>query len=372
MNEEKRRRIEGVFEELQVDAIVATSPEATWHMSGAYIDTQRSIPDRIAAVIWVPGEEPTYVVCNLEEIQARNETWIKDIRVYFEFQTSPVDVIVDVLRERGLVGRRVGLEFNHLTLEYYRQLNVAFDARYVPADTALAKARMVKTAAEIEILREAAQLTEQSIWDALLAARPGMTEAEVNVKQQSALLSRGVPEVAFNVLAAGKNTCLTHAIPGSYKMQSGDVLRTDFGGVYRGYMSDLARTVVVGKASQKQRDIYKFMYEVHEKLIDMMRPGVAVSELYNACKRMYDERGAWFERPHIGHSLGIGLHEYPMINPFTHEELQPGMTMAIEPNYMVPGVEKYHLEDLVLITEDKAEVLSRTRAFDVLPETGDL
>lgn len=372
MNEEKRKRIERAIEELKVDAVVATSPEATWYISEAFIDTQKSIPERIAAVVWVPGEDPTYVVCNLEEIQARSETWIKDIRVYFEFRTSPVEVIVDVLRERRLTGRRIGLEFNHLTLQYYQQLASAFEAQFVPAEKALAKARMVKTSAEIAILREAAQKTEQSIWEALLAARPGMTEVEVNLKQQTALLAKGFPVVAFNVLAAGKNTCLTHAVPGSYKMKSGDVLRTDFGGVYRGYMSDLARTVVVGKASQKQRDIYKFLYEVHETLIAMMRPGVAVSELYNTCKRLYEKHGAWFERPHIGHSLGIGLHEYPMINPYTHEELQPGMTMAIEPNYMVPGVEKYHLEDLVLITEQGPEVLSRTRAFDVLPETGEL
>lgn len=372
MNIEKRQRIEAAFEQLKADAIIATSYESTWYMSEAHIDTQKSIPDRIAAVLWVPGEEPTYIVCNLEEIQARQETWIEDIRIYFEFQTSPVQVIAQVLKERGLANATIGVEFGHLTLGYYTELQAAVDARFISADLALSKVRMVKTEQEIETLREVALRTEQAIWDALLSARPGMTEEQVNIELQRSLLSRGVPEVNFAVLMAGKNTCLTHAIPGPYEMKSGDVLRTDFGGVYKGYLSDLARTVVVGEASQKQRDIYKFMYEAHESLIDMMRPGVAVSELYNACKRMYDERGAWFERPHIGHSQGIGLHEYPIINPYTHEQLQPGMTMAIEPNYMIPGVEKYHLEDLVLITEDKPVVLSRTRAFDELPETGNV
>lgn len=370
MNDKQRTWVDTVLSRERFDAVVASSPEATWYLSGAHIETQKSIPERVAAVVWVPGEDPTFIVCNLEENQARAESWIADICTYWEFRESPMAVLASVLRRRGLQAGRLGVELRHLSAAYFRELRSALpEAQWVAADEALGEVRMVKTDEEIHRLRRAALATDEAIWEAFLPARPGESERDVSIRLQTALLQKGCDRVEFAVVLAGRRTCLTHGRAGDYRMASGDVLRTDVGGSFGGYMSDLARTVVVGTATRRQRDIYAWLWEVHQELIDMMRPGTAVRELYERCRKRYERVGAWFGRPHIGHSLGLGLHDPPMINPYATVVLRPGMTMAIEPNYMLPGEEKYHLEDLVLVTERDPEVLSRTRPLGTLVTT---
>lgn len=173
--------------------------------------------------------------------------------------------------------------------------------------------------------------------------------------------------MAFIVLAAGRNSCLTHNTPGDYRVQSGDILRTDFGGVFDGgYNSDIGRTMVVGQPRAEQVETYRKLWDVHSELIDMFRPGTHPSDIYAKGRELNLRAGLSFNRPHIGHSLGIEMHEAPMINPYNHQELQPSMVFAIEPNHLVPGVEKYHVEDLVLVTSSGPRILSRTADWDEL------
>ena len=370
----KREQFEQALNHSDFDVIVAASPENTWYLSDVMIETQRSLSERLAVVVWAKGAEPIYVVCTNEEIQARQETWINDIRSYVEYQQSPMQLVVDAVKELGAAAAEatVGIEKRFLTAEYYDQLNKLLpSARLVDIGLFLERVRAVKTPDEITRLERAARATDRAIRTAFEATHAGMTERQVGARMLSELVLNGAEMQAFQTLAAGSHSCSTHTAPGDYVLRSGDLMRTDLGGIFPGgYQSDLARTIAVGIASQRQRDTYRVIWDEHERLIALLRPGVTGCDVYRSHKARWETRDWPMVRPHIGHSLGIGVHEHPLLMPNDTTPLTAGMCICVEPNYLVPGVEKYHVEDLILVTEEAPRVLSRTADWSALYETG--
>jgi Xaa-Pro aminopeptidase len=344
------------------DLVVALSSENTWYLSEAVIDTQRTLLERLAIVAWPKQGEPVYIVCTNEQIQARHESWIPDLRGYVEYKESPMAFLAQAVTEKGAAQGRVGIEKHSLNAYFFEELTRLLpQAHFVEVGPFFGHVRAVKTPDEIARLERAAMATDRAIQRAFEGARPGKTERQVGAVLSSELILNGAEMQAFQVLAAGTNTCSTHHRAGDYTLASGDIMRTDFGGIFPGgYYSDLARTICIGRSSAQQEDLYKILWEEHERLIAMMRPGVPCEELYVTHKREWEKRGWAMVRPHIGHSLGIGLHEHPLFMQGEKAVLEPNMCMAIEPNYMLPGVEKYHAEDLVLITEQGPRILSRS------------
>jgi Xaa-Pro aminopeptidase len=353
-------------------AAVAVSPENTWYLSEAMIDTQKELLERLAVVVWAPDREPIYIVCTNEEVQARKESWIQEVRGYVEYQQSPMQLLADALREVGAASGRVALEKWFLSVAYFEELSRLLpDAEFVDARPLFNQVRAIKTADEIRRLESACGVTDRSIRKAFEAARPGMTEKQVGALLTTELIAGGAQALALQVLAAGVDSESTHQRAREYVLNRGDLMRTDCGGIFDGgYMTDMARTISVGAASQRQRDLYRFMWDEHERLIDMVRPGTACEDIYRSHVESFQRRGWNMLRPHIGHSLGIGPHEFPLVRPGERTTLQPGMCISIEPSHFQPGVGKYHLEDLVLVTEDGPRVLSRTADWSQLFVSG--
>lgn len=369
----KFERFKKALAESEFDAVVAVSPENTWYLSEAVIDTQMTLLERLAVVVWAKGkEEPIYIVCTNEEVQARRDSWIKEIRGYVEFQKSPMELTADALKELGLAEARVGIEKHFLNTFYFEQLvGLVPRARLVEAGHFFDRVRAIKTPDEIRRMEAAALATDRAIRKAFEAARPGMTERQVGVMLTSELILNGAETQAFQVLAAGQNTRTTHNRAGDYVIQSGDLMRTDFGGIFPGgYYSDLGRTVCVGKPSQRQLDSYRFIYDELEKLVSMVRPGVTFRELFQGHKERWEAHGWPMPRPHIGHNIGIGLHEHPLIRPGDDSPLQPGMVICLEPAHTIPNVERYHMEDTVAVTEGEPKVLSRSADWSQLLTPG--
>ena len=368
----KLTRFTQALKDTEFDVVVAASPENTWYLSETVIDTQRSLPERLALVVWGQTGDPVYVVCTNEEVQARRDSWIGDIRGYVEYRESPMQLLADAVVELGGSHGTVGIEKHSLNARYYEELiGLLPAARLSEVGPFFDRVRAVKTPNEIRQLEEAALVTDRAIAKVFQGARAGMTERQVGAMLTSELILGGAEMQAFQVLAAGHNTCATHHHAGGYVIRSGDVMRTDFGGVFpQGYSSDLARTAVVGQASQRQSDVYASLWEEHERLISMMKPGVSCQELFKSHRTRWEALGWPMARPHIGHSLGIGLHEYPLIMPSENDVLQPAMCMCIEPNHMIPSTEKFHVEDLVVIEKTGARVLSRSTDWSSLLTPG--
>ncbi len=372
-DEIKLERFKRALSESDFDVVVAVTPENSWYLSEAVIDTQRSLLERLALVVWAKGaEEPLYIVCTNEQVQARHDSWIKDIRGYVEYAQSPMQFLADALAELGATTARVGIEKHFLQTHYYEELKALVPkTRLDEVGEFFDRVRAIKTPDEVRRMEEAGVATDRAIRKAFEAARPGMTERQVGVMLTSELILNGAESQGFQVLAAGANTMMTHHRAGDYVLQSGDFMRTDFGGVFPGgYQSDLGRAVVIGKPSQRQLDTYSFIYGELEQMISELRPGVTPRELFLAHKSRWEAHGWPMPRPHIGHSIGIGIHEHPLIRPGDDSPLQPGMIICVEPAHTIPGIERYHMEDTVLVTEGEPRILSRFHNWSELLTPG--
>jgi Xaa-Pro dipeptidase len=362
-------RMNAALEQYNLDAVVAMSMENVYYLSGAWIMTQKDIPDRLAIVVWPRQGEPQLVLCANEESLAQRDSRIRSIHNYVEFKTSPIERLADVLHAQGLERARIGFERKYVVAEYYDEL-----LRRVPgaawngADRLFDEVRMIKSEEEIAKLARGAAITDGVIWDAFQLARAGRTEKEIGDWMQMQMLARGASGGVFLVLGAGDAAGITHPSPRPQPLVDGDVLRVDFGGNFDGYLADLARTMVVGHANQAQRDTYARLWQVQQETIAAVRPGVRASDVYRLCERRAAESGLDFNMAHIGHGLGVGLHEHPMISPRTDTLLAENMVIAIEPSCRNADGSRFHIEDLIIVRAKGPEIVSRAGHWEKLHE----
>ncbi len=353
------RRFETLLAESGMDGVIASSLENVSYLSGARMVMQRLIPDRLALLLWPADGDPAIVVCKGEDVACRDDCRIDDMRSYTEFVTSPVNLLADVIAEKGLARGRLGLELHSLPAGYVNQLRERLPgATLVDCGGLMDRARMIKTPDEVDALATAGHATERAIRGAFERASIGEPEKKVADDITAGVTAAGADVLNFMFLGTGTRSFEWHARPGATRLEPGDVLHTDVAGNFVGYWSDLARTAFVGKPSPRQMEIYSRLYQSHVDTLDAIRPGLEVRELFSACQAAYRRVGLPFQLAHLGHGLGLGLHEYPMLKPTTNELLQPGMVLCIEPAYLDPDVAGYHIEDLVLVTETGREVLT--------------
>ncbi|MCL4487126.1 MAG: Xaa-Pro peptidase family protein [Chloroflexi bacterium] len=342
-----------------LDAVVTVMPENVYYSTGTLIITTWDLRDRLALGVFPNGGDPTLIVCDIEEPQARAESWIKDIRGYVEYAQNPIDMLAGVLKEKGLENKKVGIELTYLSTAYYLRFRQQLPkTELVGSEAVWDELRQIKSAEEIALLKRAANITEHAIYDAWVAAHLGSTEKQIVDDLNARQLILGADSVEFSVLGIGPHTLQGHPSPGPTPIREGDIMRVDIGAHFDGYYSDVARVAVGGKANERQRDIYHKLRELQRNTIAMMKPGVRACDVYNFCVKGFEAKGIPLKMPHIGHSIGVVLHEDPVIHPANTNELKPGMVINIEPLFKDPGVAAYHLEDLVHVTPDGPEILS--------------
>ena len=363
-----RERAFSLMDECALDAVVATSYENLTYVSEAYIYTQRTVPTRMSAILLTRDGGATYIFCSIEDAQIRDQTWITDLRGYREFAEDPMTLLAALLREKKLDGKRVGLERRFLGADHVNKLEVeGAKTRYVDNSEYFKKLRMIKTAAEIALLERAATTTRKAVEAAFAAARPGDTEKRIANNIVHHLFDMGCDETAFITLAAGKNGSRAHHLPDESRLEPGQIVRTDLGGFFSGYYSDLARTYVVGEPSKEQAETYRKLRRIYAEIIAKMTVGRPVNELYETCKAGFEREGLAFFMPHIGHSLGVELHEAPIVEPKEKTVLQENMVFNIEPFFKDTQGQGYHVEDLILVTTQAPRILSGRLAPEELP-----
>jgi Xaa-Pro aminopeptidase len=218
---------------------------------------------------------------------------------------------------------------------------------------------MVKTPAEIQLLQHAGTVTEKAIQCAFELAHPG-AEATGVAREIGCLLTRlGAEQVAFvqlDVLRDGRRLGYGRR---PVHLMEGDWIRVDAGGYFSGYYSDVARMAVVGSPSPEQLSTYKRLLAVQKAIIqDVVRPGVPGSELFLEISETFEEAG--FDTPWgvIVHGIGLHIHERPWIREQESHDLPPGSVHCVEAISHGPAEEMWHIEDLVVVTEDGSRELT--------------
>jgi Xaa-Pro aminopeptidase len=238
----------------------------------------------------------------------------------------------------------------------------------VPLENVMTNIRKVKDDNEVDLVRKSVGIAEEAFESIRSEIKPGQSENYLAGLLVFELRSRGAANSSFPVIvAAGTNSSLPHYRPGETLVQRDQPLLIDWGALYKGYCSDLTRTLMIGRVAPKIKEIYKVVYEAQQAAIKFLRPGVTTLQADRVARDIIERAGYGKEFGHgLGHGIGREIHELPTLRKTGgEEELRPGMVVTIEPGIYIPGEGGVRIEDDILITHSGCEVLSSLdRSFE--------
>jgi Xaa-Pro dipeptidase len=370
-NEERLARIErakALMAENHIDAIVLAN-DSTSSMYFANISLDGG--ERLWALV-IPAKAKPFVVCPAFENARAHEllsagpfgadadvlTWQED--------ESPFALLVRGLRDRGIATRRVGLDENMKFVFSSSLAQAGPQLTFVIATPVTAGCRMIKDAHEIECMRTACHATLAVYQAVYRSLREGMTTKDVQGLIAAAYQQVGLPgEASLNI---GAFTASPHGSRQPQTIREGTVLMVDDGCLVEGYASDITRTFVLGKPTQKMKDVFSVVHDAQQAALAAARPGVELAQVDAAARKVIIDAGygpgfKYFSH-RVGHGIGMDGHEWPylvtndMFGWDLHPHMLPGMTFSDEPGIYIPGEFGIRLEDDMHIGENGAELLT--------------
>ena len=221
------------------------------------------------------------------------------------------------------------------------------------ASTLYASIRCIKTQDEIDLICKAQEIAEKSFNQVIEMMAPGMTERDIAIELDYLMKKNGADEPSFDtIIAGGPNGACCHAIPSDRKLQKGDLVVMDFGARYKGYCSDMTRTVAIGEPCDELKKIYKIVREAQALTLMAVKPGITGQKLDAIARECIKAKGYGECFGHsLGHGFGLEVHEMPYANTKSTTVLQPGMTITVEPGIYIEGLGGVRIEDCVIVTE---------------------
>ncbi len=254
----------------------------------------------------------------------------------------------------------LGFEAGSMTYASYQKLGGKLAAKLVPVEGSIEALRQIKDDGEIASIAKAAQIADSVFAEIVGDIKPGMSEVDIAARLEFLLRKKSSNMPAFDTIAAsGEHASLPHASPSTRVLREGDVLKMDFGAIWDGYCSDITRTVVVGKASDKVREIYGIVRTANEKAISGIRAGLKCSDADRLAREYIEEKGYGENFGHgLGHGVGLEVHETPRLSKKTDDPLRTGMVATVEPGIYIPGWGGVRIEDMVVVEDDGCRVLT--------------
>lgn len=340
---------------LKLDAILITSPYNMRYLSGfrggegaLYISKNQNVLITDSRYTEAAARESDFTV--IEENRAHSRTQIIKECIQKETSVQGCDFIL-------------GYEDQVMRCSEFQKLASEISGvKWSPLGGHIDALRQVKTEEEIACLAKAEEIGDQAFTEICKVLKPGMTELHVAALLEYYMKMAGAEGFSFETIAAsGVNSSMPHAIPGEKKLEEGDFLTMDFGCVYQGYCSDMTRTVVIGKASEKQKEIYHIVLQAQQAALDAICAGKRGSDVDKVARDFITEAGYGDNFGHgLGHSVGLYIHENPRLSPADDTVLQAGMIETVEPGIYIPGFGGVRIEDMVVVTEDGYRNLTKS------------
>jgi Xaa-Pro aminopeptidase len=271
------------------------------------------------------------------------------------------DTLRDLLSRSGI--RQLGFEQDYVSYgEYLKYKQELPNVELVPVAGIVEDLRQIKDEAELKIMREAAAIADQAFSHILNRIRPGMTEREVALELETFMRANGAKGPSFDtIVASGPRSALPHGTASDKPLAAGELVTFDFGAYYQGYCSDLTRTVMLGKPTEKHREIYEIVREAQALTLERLKPGMSGWEADAVAREWITRAGYGDCFGHgTGHGLGMEIHEAPRLSVTGDIILQPGMVVTVEPGIYIPDFGGVRIEDDVVITDTGIELLTHS------------
>lgn len=276
----------------------------------------------------------------------------------------PLKELYSFLPEIELLKRKrikAGFEQRYLTVQLYQKLKTLLpQILWVQTENIVESLLVTKDEEEVRKIKRAADISAKAFQEILPFFRPGIKESDIAAELEYTIKKNGGAGSAFEpIVASGIRSAMPHARASSKILKKGEFVTLDFGTLYDGYVCDITRTVVLGRATPRQKKIYNLVLKAQTRGIESARSGMKGSELDKVSRDIINKAGYQKYFGHgLGHGIGLLVHDSPGVNTKSQEVLKPGMVITIEPGVYFPGWGGVRIEDDVLITRNGCKVLT--------------
>lgn len=359
MGKEIEKRL---FQSTQLEALLLTGPANMRYVSGFTGE----------GYVYLSKESRMVVTDSRYTIAARSQC--PDYEVVEWGRDSYYGELQKRIRKEQI--KSLGFEDQVMTTATYRKLNQElskplkqdlikegpFEVELVPVKEKVSDLRAVKTEEEQEKIRQAEAIGDRAFTKIIQKLQSGMTEKQVAAWLEFYMKEEGAEGVSFETIAAsGVHSAMPHAVPTDKVLEEGDFLTMDFGCVYQGYCSDMTRTVVIGRAGDRQREVYETVLQAQRTALSGIRPGMKGKEIDALARDVIRKAGYGEYFGHsLGHSVGLEIHESPNFSTKEEKIIEPGMVITVEPGIYIEGFGGVRIEDVVIITEDGCEDITHS------------
>jgi len=257
----------------------------------------------------------------------------------------------------------IACELDFLSVNAFASLKSKLSEKeWVDISESLLMLRKNKDITELSAITQAVRLADEAFSNTLNQIRPGMCEFEVAALLEEYMRREAGATPSFDTIcASGIRSALPHGVASNKIIEKGDFLTIDFGCVLNGYCSDMTRTVCIGPANTRQKEIYNIVLYAQSLVENSAENGMEASALDAVARKSIDSFGfgAYFGHS-LGHGVGLAIHEFPTISPKSLHKIESGDVLTIEPGIYIPDFGGVRIEDMLYITEMGYEVLTKT------------
>jgi len=346
MTKPRRDRVRDRLPELGADAMLVTKLVNVRYLTGF---------SGSAGVVVVGAEDVFFTDSRYEEQSARE---VPDCRRVIP-PSGAEKVLASEITGAGVT--KLAIEASHVTLATAKAWRENMPSvELVETTGVVEELRKVKDAAEVDALRRAAAIGDKGLADVLGRMREGMTEVELAAELEDAMRRAGSDGLSFpTIIAFGEQAAEPHHSPGERRLRRGDLVKLDFGATVAGYHSDMTRTVAFGSLDPELAKIYEIVRSSQQAGVDAVAAGRNAGDVDDASRSVVEAAGHSFGHG-TGHGCGLEVHEAPTVRRGSEDVLAPGMAITVEPGIYLPGQGGVRIEDLVVVTDDGCDILTRS------------
>lgn len=355
--EEKLARLLKLVEELSLRGLIVASESMNrWVLGKSFSSVVSVKPDGVK--VYVPVLEYTRVLDYLSGVGSVEviayQRYPLDVPEGFKIFSGGLEDLIK--REIGVKGA-IGCD---LSLINKRMLDILM-GKCVDVSEDLWAIRASKSQSELEAISRAAEIASRAYLDVIEGIHEGISERELAGEIDRALRRRGSEGYAFpTIVASGPNASYPHAEPSDRVISGGDAVVIDMGAVYMGYVSDMTRVVIGKKIDQEVRKALEAVEEALNNALEKISPGAKASEIDEVARSTLEKRGYGKYYIHsTGHGVGVEVHEQPILSRSSQAILEKGYVVTVEPGIYIPGKLGVRLEELVLVSEKGAAILTK-------------
>jgi Xaa-Pro aminopeptidase len=340
-------KLHGKMKLMDIDAVLITKRENYMYMSG-FTGT--------SACLFITGQRAVLLTDFRYVEQAAVQAPEYEILKYSGSNFNALNHLIECEKVEKL-----SFEDRHLTFaehaEFVSRLKVSV---FSPLGGAVEELRRIKDASEIELIKKAVNIADNVFTHILKFIKPGVSEIELAAEMEHFMKRQGATGPSFEtIVASGKRSSMPHGIASEKKIESGDVITMDYGALYKGYCSDITRTVFLGKPDNELERIYRIVLDTQLKGVAAVKQGITGKEVDTAARNVIANAGFGDNFGHgLGHGVGLEIHEEPMLSMRGVIELKDGMVVTVEPGIYVTGLGGVRIEDMVVVNGETARVLT--------------